>query len=53
VIKHFNLWDQELSFTDRLIQEDIRNNSAWNQRYFAIHHHPTPPDDTVLEHEVT
>lgn len=31
-----SLYDDEFSFVDRLISEDIRNNSAWNQRYFVI-----------------
>ena len=29
-------WDAELNYIDSMIAEDLRNNSAWNQRYFAI-----------------
>jgi len=36
VIQHFSLWEGELAYVDKLIQDDIRNNSAWNQRYFVV-----------------
>ena len=32
----FDLWDGELDYVEKLLQEDHRNNSAWNQRYFVI-----------------
>ncbi|CAN0389066.1 unnamed protein product, partial [Discosporangium mesarthrocarpum] len=28
----------ELAFTDTLINSDLRNNSAWNHRWFAVNH---------------
>lgn len=34
----FSLYDDELEFVDRLIREDQRNNSAWNQRFFVLKH---------------
>lgn len=30
------LWDAELSYTDKMIRRDIRNNSAFNHRWFCI-----------------
>jgi protein farnesyltransferase/geranylgeranyltransferase type-1 subunit alpha len=36
VNKQFSLWDGELFFVDRLLKEDLRNNSAWNHRHFVI-----------------
>lgn len=33
-----SLFDDELTYVDRLIAEDIRNNSAWNQRFFVLRH---------------
>jgi protein farnesyltransferase/geranylgeranyltransferase type-1 subunit alpha len=36
VIREFGLWDKELDYIDILLKEDLRNNSAWNQRYFVI-----------------
>lgn len=33
-----SLFDNELVFVDKLIGADLRNNSAWNQRYFVLNH---------------
>jgi competence transcription factor ComK len=30
-LKTFNLWHTELAFTEKCIEIDVRNNSAWNQ----------------------
>lgn len=30
------LFDGELNYVDQLLEEDVRNNSAWNQRHFTI-----------------
>lgn len=35
---------------DRLIAEDIRNNSAWNQRFFVLKHYGFTPD--VIQGEI-
>ncbi|XP_037708684.1 protein farnesyltransferase/geranylgeranyltransferase type-1 subunit alpha [Drosophila subpulchrella] len=43
-IRSFKLYDDELNFVDRLICEDQRNNSAWNQRFFVIKHLGFTPD---------
>lgn len=34
----YSLFEFELNFVDRLIAMDVRNNSAWNQRYFVLNH---------------
>ena len=31
----FELWSAELSFVDALLDADVRNNSAWNHRFFV------------------
>jgi protein farnesyltransferase/geranylgeranyltransferase type-1 subunit alpha len=36
VIETYGLWDKELDFIDDLLHGDLRNNSAWNQRYFVV-----------------
>ena len=36
VLKRFNLWDGELDYIEQLLARDVRNNSAWNQRYFVV-----------------
>ena len=30
------MWSQELDYVNSLLEQDLRNNSAWNQRYFVI-----------------
>uniref|UniRef100_A0A182SH16 Protein farnesyltransferase/geranylgeranyltransferase type-1 subunit alpha n=1 Tax=Anopheles maculatus TaxID=74869 RepID=A0A182SH16_9DIPT len=44
------LFDDELHYVDRLISEDMRNNSAWNERFFVLKHVGFTPE--VLEREV-
>ena len=49
--QNFDLWDGELDFVDKLLKEDHRNNSAWNQRHFIISQ-TSGFTDAVLEREV-
>jgi len=49
VVQEFNLWDNELEFVDKLLSLDMRNNSAWNQRYFVISHITGFTDDVIKE----
>lgn len=46
------LFDEELDYVEKLIDEDLRNNSAWNQRYFVLAN-TTGFTDDVIEREVT
>jgi len=46
-----SLYDEELEFVNRLICEDQRNNSAWNQRFFVVKHLGFTPE--AIEREVT
>ena len=36
------LWNEELQATHRLIVQDLRNNSAWNHRWFVLHRGQQP-----------
>lgn len=37
LVRRFELWDQgELAETEKMIDEDVRNNSAWNHRFFLV-----------------
>lgn len=38
MIKHFSLWTNEIEYIQHLIDIDVRNNSAWNQRFFILSH---------------
>eukprot|EP00164_Ancoracysta_twista_P004221 GFYU01005681.1.p1 GENE.GFYU01005681.1~~GFYU01005681.1.p1 ORF type:complete len:302 (-),score=67.20 GFYU01005681.1:27-932(-) len=36
IVGHFNLWAGELDFVDKMLEHDVRNNSAWNHRFLVI-----------------
>ncbi|EXB68653.1 Protein farnesyltransferase/geranylgeranyltransferase type-1 subunit alpha [Morus notabilis] len=40
VLQSLGGWEDELNYCDHLLEEDIFNNSAWNQRYFVITRSP-------------
>lgn len=44
LVRHFSLWDSELPYLETLLQEDIRNNSAWNHRWFVVFGRYDTPD---------
>jgi len=49
----FNLFDDsELQYIDELLEEDIRNNSAWNQRMFFYNNRPGILLDKDAENEI-
>jgi protein farnesyltransferase/geranylgeranyltransferase type-1 subunit alpha len=36
LVQRFGLWDAgELESTDELLKKDVRNNSAWNHRWYV------------------
>jgi protein farnesyltransferase/geranylgeranyltransferase type-1 subunit alpha len=49
---HFNLWGDELSFIDGLLTDDVRNNSAWNHRYFVVFRNQDDIDENVIQSEI-
>jgi protein farnesyltransferase/geranylgeranyltransferase type-1 subunit alpha len=36
VVRTFKLWVEDMEFTAAMIDADVRNNSAWNERFFCI-----------------
>ena len=50
-MKTYSLWENELQYVEELISEDIRNNSAWNQRYFVVMN-TTEFSDNVIDREI-
>ena len=36
VLRTFGGWEDELAYVEELLQEDLRNNSAWNQRFYVL-----------------
>lgn len=51
-LQEYKLWDNELDFVENLLEEDVRNNSAWNQRHFVISHTTGFSDPALLEQEI-
>lgn len=51
-MQEYKLWDSELEFVENLLEDDVRNNSAWNQRHFVISHTTGFSDGAVLEREI-
>lgn len=47
VLRELGGWENELQFCEKLLNEDIRNNSAWNQRFFVITQSPLLGDLSV------
>lgn len=43
LVRHFSLWDSELPYIESLLLEDVRNNSAWNHRWFVVFCRHTDP----------
>ena len=36
LVAAWDLWDEELAFTEAVLEDDVRNNSAWNQRFYIL-----------------
>lgn len=36
LVRHFGLWESELGDVEELLRRDVRNNSAWNHRWFVV-----------------
>ena len=36
LVAAWGLWDGELAFAEGMLEDDVRNNSAWNQRFFVL-----------------
>ena len=49
---HCSLFDGELQYVTGLLEEDIRNNSAWNQRLFVIKSTNEKISGAILESEL-
>lgn len=45
-----HLMDKELEFVEYLISQDMRNNSAWNQRYFVVNN--SDPNPSMIDKEL-
>ena len=48
LLRRFDLWEKELQYVDDLIRYDLRNNSAWNQRYYVVSSTTDFPDEVII-----
>ena len=44
--------DEELEFTRHLLLADVRNNSAWNHRFFITFRRTQPANDEIIQREI-
>ncbi|KAK4692625.1 protein farnesyltransferase/geranylgeranyltransferase type-1 subunit alpha, partial [Lecanoromycetidae sp. Uapishka_2] len=44
LVRRFSIWDSELPYIESLLQADVRNNSAWNHRWFVVFGRHTDPE---------
>ena len=52
VLVHFKLFENELEFVDLCLNRDVRNNSAWNQRWFYYSKTGRDYPDSVVRQEI-
>ena len=46
-VKKYSLFEEDLKFVEKLLRYDIRNNSAWNERFFIFTHFPGWNENTI------
>ncbi len=49
VVETFRLWQQDLNYIEECFKLDLRNNSAWNERYFVISKWKTLTPEVIAE----
>lgn len=52
LVRRFELWDTELPDIEQLLVRDIRNNSAWNHRYFVVFGRAVTPAEETITREI-
>lgn len=54
LVRRFNLFQDpaELTYVETLLWKDVRNNSAWNHRFFIVFGSATRPSEDVITREV-
>ena len=49
LVRHFDLWEGELGYVEALLREDVRNNSAWNHRWFVVFARGRDPEKDTFD----
>lgn len=53
LVQQFGLWEspRELEAVNELLKKDVRNNSAWNHRYYVVFGRPNASKDATKDRE--
>lgn len=52
-MKRFDLWENgEIEYLNTLLEDDVRNNSAWNHRFFVVFGRGGDVTTDVIEREI-
>ena len=51
LVRHFSIWDNELPYVESLLHSDVRNNSAWNHRWFVVFAQHTDPQKHSIKND--
>ncbi|EJU02475.1 protein prenylyltransferase [Dacryopinax primogenitus] len=47
------VWREEVAFTDRMLEDDVRNNSVWHHRFFVLFEGPRArPSPELVQSEI-
>ncbi|KAI9818092.1 MAG: CAAX geranylgeranyltransferase alpha subunit [Pycnora praestabilis] len=52
LVRRFDLWEDELPDIEVLLKKDVRNNSAWNHRWFVVFGRGTTVGKDVVDREI-
>ncbi|KZT60974.1 protein prenylyltransferase [Calocera cornea HHB12733] len=48
-----DVWREEVAFTDRMLEDDVRNNSVWHHRFFVLFEGPrAKPTGELVQSEI-
>ncbi|TFY73615.1 hypothetical protein EWM64_g10397 [Hericium alpestre] len=47
------MWAGELAFVERLLEKDLRNNSAWHHRFFVVFERGSESGEEVVKNELS
>lgn len=54
LVRRFDLWESpsEIEYIDILLKKDIRNNSAWNHRFFVVFGRDQDVPKEIVDREI-
>lgn len=54
LVRRFDLWESpsEIEYIDILLKKDIKNNSAWNHRFFVVFGRDKDVPKEIVDREI-